>query len=277
MRWTGSSILAFFREYVLNTADWVGRSLKTDEMASLEPYENVIREMITQNFSYADISTNLSELGVKEGCSAMSVRRFCARHNISRRGHESDSQLEAAISSAINQVGFFCFLWFTEVGSYTYSVTFTWWGFWISCTSKVVLHHLHTFYFYLSRFVKKTVLLLDSIRLHWAGYFLLYPLTILRIIIPLCINLMLYFVRQRDFRHRLYHLSVFLQSHLEMCVSCAVICYFVNISFIFMYSIILLIGSTQIYLKIMILYFCLIKCMFSQMNRMLLNSCSVLE
>lgn len=97
-------------------------------MASLEPYENVIREMITQNFSYADISTNLSELGVKEGCSAMSVRRFCARNNISRRGHVSDSQLEAAISRAINQVGFFLVFFDLQrwgVTSYIYSVTFT--------------------------------------------------------------------------------------------------------------------------------------------------------
>ena len=77
---------------------------------SLEPYGNLIREMIAQNLSHADISTNLLQLGVQKGCSEMSVRRFCAHHNISRRGHVSDTQLEVAISRAINQVGYFGFL-----------------------------------------------------------------------------------------------------------------------------------------------------------------------
>lgn len=85
-------------------------------MVSLEPYGDLIREMIDQNLSHADISTNLSQLGVQQGCSEMSVRRFCAHHNISRRGNVSDTQLEVAISRAINQVGCFGFLRFTEVG-----------------------------------------------------------------------------------------------------------------------------------------------------------------
>nr|XP_046256591.1 uncharacterized protein LOC124065345 isoform X1 [Scatophagus argus] len=74
-------------------------------MVSLEPYGNLIREMIAQNLSHADISTNLLQLGVQQGCSEMSVRRFCAHHNISRRGQVSDTQLEVAISRAINQTG----------------------------------------------------------------------------------------------------------------------------------------------------------------------------
>lgn len=58
-------------------------------MVSHEPYGSLIRDMIAQNLSYADISMILLELGVQQGCSEMSVRRFCAHHNISRRGHVS--------------------------------------------------------------------------------------------------------------------------------------------------------------------------------------------
>lgn len=42
-------------------------------MVSHEPYGSLIRDMIAQNLSYADISMNLLELGVQQGCSEMSV------------------------------------------------------------------------------------------------------------------------------------------------------------------------------------------------------------
>ncbi len=113
-------------------------------MVSLEPYGNLIREMIAQNLSHTDISMNLLQLGVQQGCSEMSVRRFCAHHNISTRGHLSNTKLEVAISRAINQVGYFGFLRFTEVGSKElhYLIRFL-----DKLYFGVVLHHLHTFTF----------------------------------------------------------------------------------------------------------------------------------
>ena len=76
-------------------------------MASLDPYEDVIREMVAQNKSYADISSYIGHLGLQRGSSERCVQRFCANHNISRRGNVSDDQLEVAVSRAINEVGYF--------------------------------------------------------------------------------------------------------------------------------------------------------------------------
>ncbi|CAL9707210.1 unnamed protein product [Knipowitschia caucasica] len=73
-------------------------------MVSLEPYGNIIREMVAENISYADISSNLLQLGVHH-CSEMSIRRFCSNHAISRRGNVSDAKLEDSIASAIQQTG----------------------------------------------------------------------------------------------------------------------------------------------------------------------------
>lgn len=107
-------------------------------IVSMEPYGNSIRDTIAQDLSDADITMNIFKSGMQQGCSEMTVRRFCAYHNISRREHVSDAQLEVAINRAINQVGYYGFLQFTEVGNeklvtLLQVIHLNILGFWINC------------------------------------------------------------------------------------------------------------------------------------------------
>ncbi len=80
-------------------------------MSSIEPYAQMISNMIQTGATFSEISDSLVQHGAGRGCSAMSIRRFCAQHNIVRRGHVSDSHLELAIANAISEVRmtFHCF------------------------------------------------------------------------------------------------------------------------------------------------------------------------
>ncbi len=80
-------------------------------MSSIEPYAQIISNMIQTGATFSEISDSLVQHGAGRGCSAMSIRRFCAQHNIVRRGHVSDSHLELAIANAISEVRitFHCF------------------------------------------------------------------------------------------------------------------------------------------------------------------------
>nr|XP_055066423.1 uncharacterized protein LOC129448235 [Misgurnus anguillicaudatus] len=70
---------------------------------SLEPYREVILDMILKHRTHKDIAEHLSQIGVGRGCSARTVRRFCASHGVRRE--VSDTQLEIAVSTAVQETG----------------------------------------------------------------------------------------------------------------------------------------------------------------------------
>ena len=76
-------------------------------MASLEPYMSVINDMFMNGVTYHEISEKLLEMGVQQGSSEISIRRLFAQHNMQRKGHTSDSDLEIAVSCAVNEVSLF--------------------------------------------------------------------------------------------------------------------------------------------------------------------------
>lgn len=69
---------------------------------SLEPYREVILDMILKHHTHKDVAEHLSQIGVGRGCSARTVRRFCASHGVRRE--VSDTQLEIAVSAAVQEV-----------------------------------------------------------------------------------------------------------------------------------------------------------------------------
>ncbi|KAL2084316.1 hypothetical protein ACEWY4_019834 [Coilia grayii] len=73
-------------------------------MASLEAHGHLLKDMFATNNTYAEMSSTMSQLGVR-GCSEMSVRRFCTNHNLRQRGQVSDARLEVEINKAIDQTG----------------------------------------------------------------------------------------------------------------------------------------------------------------------------
>ncbi|XP_048064222.1 uncharacterized protein LOC125278871 isoform X1 [Megalobrama amblycephala] len=74
-------------------------------MASLESYMPVIYDMFVNGVTYREMSERLREMGVQRGNSEISIRRQLAKHNLRRKGHSSDSDLEIAVSRAIHQTG----------------------------------------------------------------------------------------------------------------------------------------------------------------------------
>ena len=58
-------------------------------MAALEPYGDFIRELFDTGKTHNEISTALKQSGAPK-CSVMTVRRFCAEHNLQRRNLVSD-------------------------------------------------------------------------------------------------------------------------------------------------------------------------------------------
>ena len=72
-------------------------------MAGLENYSELVEHLFQEGKTHAQIATALQDVGVPR-CSEMSVRRFCVRNNLRRKGHVSDAQLGVAIASAIDEV-----------------------------------------------------------------------------------------------------------------------------------------------------------------------------
>lgn len=72
-------------------------------MAALEPYADFIRELFDSGKTHSEISTALQRYGAPQ-CSVMSVRRFCMEHNLRRRNHVSDTDLEVAVMSSVNRI-----------------------------------------------------------------------------------------------------------------------------------------------------------------------------
>ncbi|XP_057208892.1 uncharacterized protein LOC130565818 isoform X2 [Triplophysa rosa] len=70
---------------------------------SLEPYREVITNMILEHKTHSDIAEHLSQLGAGRGYSVRSVRRFCASHGLRRE--VSDTHLEIAVSTAVQEAG----------------------------------------------------------------------------------------------------------------------------------------------------------------------------
>ena len=64
----------------------------------------LIHDMFVNGKTYHEILENLREMGVRRGTSEISIRRLLANHNMRRKGHISDSDLEIAVSRAVNEV-----------------------------------------------------------------------------------------------------------------------------------------------------------------------------
>ncbi|CAL9696616.1 unnamed protein product [Knipowitschia caucasica] len=73
-------------------------------MASLQPYTHLIRRLFKNGATHAEISDALYCHGAN-GCSEISVRRFCLENDLRRRNHVSDADLETAMISSIHQTG----------------------------------------------------------------------------------------------------------------------------------------------------------------------------
>lgn len=80
----------------------VGRALT---MAALETHADFIQDLFQAGKTHAEISNMLQQIGA-ERCSEMSVRRFCTLHNLRRKRHVTDSELERAVIGSIREVGY---------------------------------------------------------------------------------------------------------------------------------------------------------------------------
>uniref|UniRef100_A0A1A8SPT9 Uncharacterized protein n=1 Tax=Nothobranchius rachovii TaxID=451742 RepID=A0A1A8SPT9_9TELE len=73
-------------------------------MAALESHTNLITSLFNTGLTHAQIASTLQQMNILP-CSEMSVRRFCARHELKRKRQVSDQALERAVAGPIYETG----------------------------------------------------------------------------------------------------------------------------------------------------------------------------
>lgn len=72
--------------------------------SKLDAYSDIIRSMINNGFTDEQVPDFLLfECGISRGASKVNIRCFCAEWGL-KRVHVQDSQLEAEVAKAINEV-----------------------------------------------------------------------------------------------------------------------------------------------------------------------------
>lgn len=71
---------------------------------ALEQYYDTIQNMMLQGSTYEDISSTLVSMGLVKGGSVPSLKKFCVKHNLKKKGVVSNTQLEAAVVQAVQEV-----------------------------------------------------------------------------------------------------------------------------------------------------------------------------
>jgi len=72
-------------------------------MSSLEPYLDIISNMLRCGKTYMEISVRLQNTGVERGSSVANIRKFCREYGINP-GSISDTELKAAVDTAVEEV-----------------------------------------------------------------------------------------------------------------------------------------------------------------------------
>lgn len=80
-----------------------GTMASTQTMAALEPHTVLIEDLFNSGLTHTEISCSLQQMGILQ-CSEMSVRRFCARHDLRRKRSMSDAELESALVQSMYEV-----------------------------------------------------------------------------------------------------------------------------------------------------------------------------
>ncbi|XP_062401715.1 uncharacterized protein LOC134092702 [Sardina pilchardus] len=73
-------------------------------MAAIEIHAKYITELFGAGKTHSEMSSTLKQHGVKM-CSEMSIRRFCEKHNLRRKGLVTDTELERAVLGSIRETG----------------------------------------------------------------------------------------------------------------------------------------------------------------------------